>query len=170
MKVKNIVLVVVFIATTYIQNVFAQDNASVLLQKTITDYLQVKNALTKDYADSVSVYADTLSSDLRKVPMEELSSEQHKIGMKYYEKLFTHANEIGKAKDLKNQRKHFADLSKEFYQMLKQMKINNADLFYQYCPMADAYWVSEETKITNPYFGKKMLSCGSTKEKIKSNE
>lgn len=167
---KNIILVVVFIAAAYIPDIFAQDNANLMLQKSISDYLHVKNALTKDDADSVSIYADTLSTDLQKVPMEKLSSKQHKIWMKYYETLFTHANKIGKTGDLKNQRKYFADLSKEFYQMLKQMQINNTDLFYQYCPMADAYWVSEESKITNPYFGKKMLTCGSIKETIKSNE
>ncbi|MEP6647547.1 MAG: hypothetical protein ABJC12_10710, partial [Saprospiraceae bacterium] len=71
---------------------------------------------------------------------------------------------IGSSMDITAQRKQFEDLSTGFYSLLKEMKINNVDLYYQYCPMADAYWISDNKKIENPYYGKKMLTCGSVKE------
>ena len=41
---------------------------------------------------------------------------------------------------------------------------------YQFCPMAKngkgAYWLSENKDIRNPYFGKKMIDCGETKETL----
>ena len=43
-------------------------------------------------------------------------------------------------------------------------------VYYQFCPMAfdskGAYWLSESNSIQNPYFGKKMIDCGETKETL----
>lgn len=167
---KRLILMVVVTATAFVQNTFAQNNESQSLQATITAYLNVKNALTKDKADSVSAYAKALSSALYKVPMEKLDAGQYKIWLKYYDGLKKSADNLGNSTDLKVQRKHFGEISKKFYEMLKAMKINTTDLFYQYCPMADAYWISENSKIANPYYGKQMSSCGSTKETLKKNK
>ncbi len=44
-------------------------------------------------------------------------------------------------------------------------------IFVQHCPMADnnngADWLSLDKQIRNPYFGDKMLTCGSVTETIK---
>jgi hypothetical protein len=34
--------------------------------------------------------------------------------------------------------------------------------------MAKKSWISESSTIKNPYFGKKMLTCGVTKETLKT--
>jgi Cu(I)/Ag(I) efflux system membrane fusion protein len=43
-------------------------------------------------------------------------------------------------------------------------------VYVQFCPMADgnkgASWLSFENKVLNPYFGEKMLSCGSVIQTI----
>ena len=43
--------------------------------------------------------------------------------------------------------------------------------FVQYCPMAmdneGADWLSTEEQIRNPYFGDKMMKCGSVKRELK---
>jgi len=33
--------------------------------------------------------------------------------------------------------------------------------------MKDAYWLSNETAIKNPYYGSRMLTCGSVKDTLK---
>jgi len=33
--------------------------------------------------------------------------------------------------------------------------------------MANSFWLSDNEKIKNPYYGSKMLSCGTTKEVLK---
>ena len=159
---------IAFIAMAMIQGLFAQDSVSLIMQKTITDYLQVKTALTNDDSDSAGVYARILWTDLNNIPMDKLSADQLKIWKKYYGALFSITKKIGGNNDLKNQRKQFTDLSPKFYEILSAMKVNTTDLYYQYCPMADAYWISENSKIANPYYGKQMLSCGSTKETLKA--
>ncbi|MBA4058359.1 MAG: hypothetical protein C0490_26815, partial [Marivirga sp.] len=49
-------------------------------------------------------------------------------------------------------------------------KLSMGILYLEYCPMANnnegAYWLSNEKEIKNPYFGDKMLKCGSVKETI----
>jgi hypothetical protein len=43
-------------------------------------------------------------------------------------------------------------------------------VYVAYCPMANnnegANWLSNDKEIKNPYFGDKMLRCGSVKETI----
>jgi hypothetical protein len=167
---KKIILMIALIAGAFIQQTFAQDNATQPLQMVITDYLNLKNALTKDNADTAKAAANILSADLKKVSMEKFSADQHKIWMQYNDLISKDATQTGSTNDISKQRKQFASLSSNFYKMLKAMKINTVDLFYQYCPMADAYWISDNSKVANPYYGKKMSTCGSTKETLKGNK
>ncbi len=77
---------------------------------------------------------------------------------------------IAKSDDMEEQRKSFSSLTKPVYVLAKSFHSKNEDLYYQYCPMAfdgnGGFWVSENEKIKNPYFGEEMLSCGENKEKI----
>ena len=44
---------------------------------------------------------------------------------------------------------------------------NGAEKIYiYYCPMADASWLQKEEGTRNPYYGAKMLKCGSVKEEL----
>jgi Cu(I)/Ag(I) efflux system membrane fusion protein len=67
--------------------------------------------------------------------------------------------------DYEAKRIHFKPLSINLYSMLKDIRVKHAlPVYYTYCPMAmnetGAYWLSPVPKINNPYFGKKMLTCG----------
>ena len=132
----------------------------------ITDYLGVKNALTKDSVESANTFAKKLSADLRAVPMDKFTPSQRDIWMEHYEVLLKNSDHIGSSAEIKHQRKHFADLSTHLYKLLDGLKINTTALFYQYCPMADAYWISETSQIANPYYGRSMSTCGSTKNEL----
>ncbi len=168
---KKIIIAVVLLSTAFLQNTFAQ-TGNQLLSNVLTAYLQVKNALTKDSGDSVMAAAKILYTAIDKLPMDKLSTQQHNIWMQYDEKLSYDASHMKETNDIDHQREHFTSLSKNMYKMLQALKINTTDLYYQYCPMANdgkgAYWVSEKAEITNPYLGKKMPTCGSTKDTIKA--
>lgn len=168
---KKMIIAVVLLSTAFLQNTFAQ-TGNQSLNNVLTAYLRVKNALTKDNGDSVRAAAKILYSAIDKLPMDKLSTQQHTIWMQYDEKLSYDASHMKETTDIDHQREHFTSLSKNMYKMLQALKINTSDLYYQYCPMANdgkgAYWVSEKANITNPYLGKKMPSCGSTKDTIKA--
>ncbi len=73
---------------------------------------------------------------------------------------------MAKTSDLEKQRAAFATVSTTIYAAAKSQKWSNQELFYQYCPMKKSYWLSTESAIKNPYYGSKMLACGSVKETI----
>lgn len=80
------------------------------------------------------------------------------------------AAKVSAASSLDAQRESFSALSNEMASLLKGGKLSNGELYLAYCPMANnnqgAYWVSNGKAIKNPYFGDKMLKCGSIKETI----
>jgi Cu(I)/Ag(I) efflux system membrane fusion protein len=79
--------------------------------------------------------------------------------------------EIQASSDIEQQRKAFSALSDSVYKSIKAFGLGGATAYYEYCPMAfdneGAYWLSDAEQIRNPYFGDKMLTCGSVKEKLK---
>lgn len=147
-----------------------QTTVSNPIAEVYADYIGLKNSLTKDNADSAAAYAKKLFKDIDKVQMDKLSATQHTAWMKYNTKLSYDAEHIKGTAELEHQREHFISLSKSMYDLLKAFNTNTENVYYQFCPMANdgkgAYWISENSKIVNPYFGKQMLSCGSTKETI----
>lgn len=72
--------------------------------------------------------------------------------------------------DTSIQRDSFDSLSDQMIALAKTSKLASGNLFLQHCPMANgnkgANWISLSEEIRNPYFGDKMLKCGSVTEKI----
>ncbi len=73
--------------------------------------------------------------------------------------------------DIEAKRAAFSPISDELFAAVKLFGNDGRQLFYQHCPMAfndkGAYWLSNADSIMNPYFGKKMLTCGEVKETLK---
>ena len=167
---------VIILLTTIFQTNFASNASDSLTNKdplnTVQSaYLNLKNALAKDDGTLASSNAKELFQAIGKISMDKMTPAQHKIWMKYSEKLSYDAEHIKGTTDLEHQREHFVSLSKNMYEVVKAFNTNTTTVYYQFCPMANdgkgAYWLSELEKISNPYMGKKMISCGSTKETIK---
>lgn len=79
------------------------------------------------------------------------------------------AKAIAATEDLEKQRELFSTLTAQMEGVLKSA-LASGEIYKQYCPMAfnnkGAYWFSDSKEIRNPYFGDKMLKCGSVKETI----
>jgi Cu(I)/Ag(I) efflux system membrane fusion protein len=75
-----------------------------------------------------------------------------------------------KNEDIEGKRTKFADISDAMYKVATLSRLKNAGVYHQYCPMAmndkGAYWLSAESEIKNPYYGKKMLECGEVKDSL----
>ena len=101
---------------------------------------------------------------------ERLTTAQKGVWEKYSAKLLDDAEQMKSAADITKQRQHFGVSSVNFYQVVKVFRSNPADVYYQFCPMANngegGYWLSEQSVIQNPYMGQKMPTCGSTKQTI----
>ena len=167
---KKIMLIVAIIATSFVQNTFAQ-TSSQPISKVFATYLNLKNALVSNDAKTASASAKTMLDEIGKVPMDKMTTEQHTIWMKYMKKLSYDAKHISEVAELEHDREHFTSLSKNMYVVVKAFPTTTA-AYYQFCPMANenkgAYWLSEQEKIHNPYYGDKMNGCASNKETIQA--
>ena len=76
---------------------------------------------------------------------------------------------IAGSTDVATQRIAFEGLSANMYSIVKAVGSETV-LYKQYCPMAfnnkGAYWLAAEEQVNNPYFGDRMLHCGSVQETI----
>jgi hypothetical protein len=121
-----------------------------------TNYLLLKDALVASKADAAKQAAVNLNTSLASV--------------KDNKSALNDAAKISSATNINDMRKTFASLSTEMTKIVKAGQLTKGALYLEYCPMANnntgAYWLSNEKEIKNPYFGDKMLKCGSVKETI----
>lgn len=136
------------------------------LQSVQNSYFSLKNALVKSDAKTASANGKELTHAITAVKMNELSATEHDVWMKVMKSLNSDASAIAKTQDIKKQREAFKTLSKNMYDLLKTSKLSTP-IYYQYCPMQDANWLSTESTIKNPYYGSQMLTCGSIVETLK---
>ena len=140
------------------------------IKEIVTDYLSLKNALTKDDSNATADAGKEMVATLGKIDMKKLSGEQMKTYMSIADDVKEHAEHIGdNGGKIEHQREHFVTLSKDMDDLI-QLFGTNQKLYLDFCPMADnnkgAVWISETKEITNPYFGKDMATCGSIKKEF----
>lgn len=141
------------------------------LSSVFTSYVSLKNAFVSSDANKVKAEASATQQALVKVDMKKLSGAAHNDWMNYTSGIESSLKEIEGSTDIEAQRKSFSTLSDNMYKSIKAFGLGGANAFYEFCPMAfnneGAYWISEAEEIRNPYFGDKMLTCGTVKEKLK---
>lgn len=116
--------------------------------KAFEQYNALQKALANDDAAIAQKAANELAIALKDIPGSEKATEA--------------AQAISQTKDIAAQRKLFATLNKAIIKLFKAHKPENVMPYIHYCPMKKAYWLSDSKAIHNPYYGKKMPSCGKT--------
>jgi len=139
------------------------------LQNVFDSYFSVKDALVMTDAAITSAKAAELLTAVKAVDMAKLSTQEHTVWMKLLNDLTENAGKIAKAKEVSEQRETFVLLSANIYELAKVSK-QETPVYYQHCPMfhngKGANWLSKEEAVKNPYYGSKMLTCGSVQETI----
>ncbi|WP_207511142.1 DUF3347 domain-containing protein [Longitalea luteola] len=147
------------------------DAGAAAQMKTITDhYLQIKNALTDEKASEAGAAAKAMLETVKGFDKSLLTADQKKVYDQYEAGLKEQAAHISKStNDLEHQRERFATMSDNMYALVKAFG-GGKTLYHDHCPMAKdnkgAMWLSETKEIRNPYFGEKMMKCGSVEEEI----
>ncbi len=137
-----------------------------ILHSILSDYFQLKDALTQDNSDLASKAGTELESLLRTFDKSKLSPDQKKAFEGFADELIENSEHIGKnSGKIEHQREHFEHLSNGMISILNVFGNGGQTLYKDYCPMFNkgAYWISNTKEIKNPYFGKKMQTCGSVK-------
>lgn len=144
MKKNLLILAILMLGNT----AFAQ-NTNTLLSK----YYSVKNALVNSDVKTAS----EAINDFQKTIKSESSFKQQ-------DDLIMAVDKLAKSSSVEKQRAVFNDVSTTMWQIVKSTDQVSQSVYYQYCPMKKAYWLSNETTIKNPYFGSSMLNCGNISE------
>lgn len=173
MMKQTILMIITVAAMTVAANAQTVDkvdpDAKAQIAAALESYFAVKNALVDSNAETASSAADTLIEKLAAVDDTKLTAAQNAVWTKRVVALKKDASHINKNKEISHQREHFETLSINMYAVIKAIAANSEDVFLHYCPMKKASWLSESKEIRNPYFGKKMLDCGSVKATLKKN-
>lgn len=127
--------------------------------KVTASYIALKNALVGSNAPLAQTRSKELLNSLAVKPTG-LKPEQQALYSKFADKLKSNSRHISQTAVLARQREYFSGLSKNMYALLSGLKSNSSPLYQQYCPMKKASWLSETEDIRNPYYGDKMLECG----------
>ncbi|MEX2336027.1 MAG: DUF3347 domain-containing protein [Fulvivirga sp.] len=125
----------------------------------LVNYMDIKNALVDDNYEQVKQAA----SDMQK------SLKDSELGKKQRNQLKESVSILTDAQDIKAQRKQFAQLSQQLYQVVKNGDVTDNTLYWQHCPMAlgeGANWLSYNEQVRNPFMGHRMPGCGSVEETI----
>lgn len=140
------------------------------IKKLTDDYLQVKNALIDGKAGEAGDASKRMYESIKGFDKSLLTAEQKKVYDQNEEDLKEHAEHIAKSTgEIEHQRDHFSMMSEDMYALVKAFGAGKT-VYHEHCPMAKdnkgAMWLSETKEIKNPYFGDKMMNCGSVEEEI----
>jgi hypothetical protein len=130
-------------------------------------YYGLKDALVNGDPSSASSEASQFLNVINNIDLKSLSQSDQQTVNSLTPKLAFDARHISEVKLIEHQREHFASLSSNMYKLAKAVKLSVDPIYELYCPMKKTYWLSKESMIRNPYYGKQMLSCGKVADTIK---
>ena len=140
------------------------------LASLFTSYIALKDAFVATDAAKVKTEVASTQKALSNVDMKLVTGAAHNDWMTYLGSMEGSLKEMEAASDIEVQRKAFSSLSDNLYKTIKAYGLGGTTAYYEFCPMAfndqGAFWLSESDKIRNPYFGDKMMTCGSVKETL----
>lgn len=139
------------------------------LKQVVKNYIELKNALVQENSNESKEKAKSLFSYLNKINSKLLKGDALTSWKTMEKEIDSATKELSNSSDIKTQREHFKHLSSHLIQAVQKFGINEK-IYVDFCPMAGdnkgAFWLSKEKKISNPYYGESMLTCGEISEVI----
>ena len=151
------------------------DAGTQTLMAAMRRYYELKNALVvtnASKADSAAKQLHQITDSLKTCIGAGTTANKNALNP-YLDTIINESNIIAGISDAtcEKQRLPFSIISSAMFGLLKKTELKNRHVYQQYCPMAfnekGAYWLSNESEIQNPYFGKKMLECGDVTDSLK---
>jgi Cu(I)/Ag(I) efflux system membrane fusion protein len=140
----------------------------------INSYIDLKDALVASDAAKAMAAAQALHTAADSLKVNEIKGDSTgviKENALIYTKIITDsAQALATEKDIERKRNIFGNIAESMWTLSRTVRYNGKKLYWEYCPMAfdnkGAYWISYERDIKNPYFGSKMMTCGSVEDSI----
>jgi uncharacterized protein YdbL (DUF1318 family) len=138
----------------------------------LNSYYHLKDAFVLSNADLANTSASLLVTTADSLNLKEVKADTSILEMAkgYLQTVSSEAKALAQEKDIEAKRKSFQMISDAMYDLVRTIRFDKDVVYHQFCPMAfndaGAYWISATADIKNPYFGKKMLTCGEVKDSI----
>ena len=132
----------------------------------LTRYYDIKDALVNSNSANAANGAIDFVSVVKAVDISSLAADEQTVFKSLQSKLITSGKAVSDNKELAKQRTAFQALSESMIALSKALKSLSSS-YVVYCPMKNAYWLSAEHEIKNPYYGNTMLTCGKVTETLK---
>jgi uncharacterized protein YdbL (DUF1318 family) len=138
----------------------------------LNSYYHLKDALVLSNNEMAVTSANLLVSSADSLDLQEVKADSSIVEMAkgYVQTVSSEAKALAGEKDIEAQRKSFQMISDATYDLVRTIRFDKEVVYHQFCPMAfndaGAYWLSSTADVKNPYFGKKMLTCGEVKDSI----
>lgn len=138
----------------------------------LTVYFHLKDRLVLTNDTLAITSAKELKAAADSLQLTDLKADQSIVEMTkgYVESISAEAAALSAEKNIEEMRKSFQVISDNMYDLVRTVRYDQQVLYHQFCPMAfndqGAYWLSATSDVKNPYFGKKMLTCGEVKDSI----
>lgn len=136
-----------------------------IISPIISKYLQLKNSLVKDNSKDAADEGKMLFETFKNFDKSILEKSKLKEFGEIVEDAMEHAEHIsGNANNIEHQREHFEILSTDINDLITLLGTDRT-LYIVKCPMYNdskgGKWISETKEIKNPFYGSKMMKCGS---------
>ena len=134
------------------------------LNEVVNAYLSLKEAMVSVEKEEILEANKLFVRALKQLEASQLNKEASAFLKEKKTFLLTHANKLSETNEIAEIRESFMYIS---HPLIKIMEAFGAEqkLYIDYCPMAEAFWLSEVEEIRNPYMPE-MLKCGEVKKVI----
>lgn len=138
----------------------------------LKNYYQLKDALVASDEGLASAAAMGIAGKSDSIDLKNIVADSAILDMAsgYFGSISAEAKALIALKGIEEKRKSFQIISENMYDLIRTVSYNKEKIYHQFCPMANndlgAYWLSASSDIRNPYFGKKMLTCGEVKDSL----
>lgn len=138
----------------------------------LTSYYRLKDAFVASNDTMAATQAEALLESAGNLNLKEVKADSTIVetANQYLSSVSAEAKALTIEPNLEAKRKSFQMISDNMYDLVRTVHFDRETVHHQFCPMAfndaGAYWLSSTSDIKNPYFGKKMLTCGEVKDSI----
>jgi hypothetical protein len=148
--------------------------------KMMDAYFALKNDFVNWDSTQASSDALTLKQLVQEVPYDTLQADKNIVltAKNFSDEIANQSEALNKANSIEAKRRAFSTISDNLYSLVNTVRYDREVLYHDMCPMAfneseQAYWLSRDSAITNPYFGNKhpkyksgMITCGEVEDSI----
>lgn len=156
-------------------NTAAASGLDASFENLMTQYYSLQDALVKsdtalanNAAQKIIIAADSLK--LGELGQADSTNILMTTAQQYSGTIKAEAQGLLGESGLEPKRKEFQMITSNLFELARTIRYDNRKIYLINCPMAfdgeGADWLNGSTEIRNPYFGDKMLTCGSVKDSL----